>query len=103
MAQIPEPQFIHCWRQGTENPYLGFLALADAVVVTGDSMNMCSEACANGGSRLYLLAARPGQRQARPVAQLAVCAGLRPTLGRRPHALAPRAAQCGGGGGAGDP
>lgn len=33
-------------RAGGDNPYVGFLALADAVVVTGDSVSMCSEACA---------------------------------------------------------
>lgn len=31
-----------------ENPYFGLLACADKVVVTGDSMSMCSEACASG-------------------------------------------------------
>jgi uncharacterized protein len=46
---IPQPHFVHCWREGTENPYLALVAIADAIVVTGDSMNMCSEACANGG------------------------------------------------------
>ena len=30
------------------NPYLGYLALSDAVIVTGDSMSMCTEACATG-------------------------------------------------------
>ena len=29
-----------------ENPYFGFLATADYIIVTGDSMSMCSEACA---------------------------------------------------------
>ncbi|HLN24576.1 MAG TPA: mitochondrial fission ELM1 family protein [Patescibacteria group bacterium] len=48
-AGLRAPHHLHCWRPDTENPYLGFLALADAIVVTGDSMNMCSEACANGG------------------------------------------------------
>jgi len=35
------------WSSGGDNPYLGYLALADAVVVTGDSVSMCSEACAS--------------------------------------------------------
>jgi mitochondrial fission protein ELM1 len=48
-ARLTPPHHLHCWRAGAENPYLGMLGLADAVVVTGDSMNMCSEACANGG------------------------------------------------------
>lgn len=41
--------YFHAWSAGGDNPYMGLLGLADAVVVTGDSMSMCSEACANGG------------------------------------------------------
>lgn len=33
---------------GAENPYRGILGLADAVVVTGDSVSMVCEACATG-------------------------------------------------------
>jgi len=36
------------WGESGTNPYRGFLALADAIVVTGDSVSMCSEACASG-------------------------------------------------------
>lgn len=36
------------WDGSGENPYLGFLALADAIVVTCDSVNMISEACSTG-------------------------------------------------------
>ena len=36
------------WTGEGENPYLGFLGLADAIVVTSDSVNMVSEACATG-------------------------------------------------------
>ncbi len=46
LAALPEPSFVHRWGQGGPNPYLGFLALADAIVVTGDSVSMCCEACA---------------------------------------------------------
>ncbi|HLB06314.1 MAG TPA: mitochondrial fission ELM1 family protein [Alphaproteobacteria bacterium] len=40
----------NCWLwEGTgENPYFGLLGLADAVVVTCDSISMVSEACATG-------------------------------------------------------
>ena len=31
-----------------ENPYFGLLAWASRIVVTGDSMSMCSESCASG-------------------------------------------------------
>jgi hypothetical protein len=44
----------------SENPYLGFLALADAVVVTGESASMLAEACATGKPvYIYPLNARP--------------------------------------------
>lgn len=46
LAAIPEPRQAFLWSGGGDNPYFGFLALADAIVVTGDSVSMCSEACA---------------------------------------------------------
>ena len=36
------------WSGGGENPYYGMLGWADAIVVTADSVNMTSEACATG-------------------------------------------------------
>ncbi len=36
------------WAGEGENPYFGYLALADALIVTGDSVNMVCEACATG-------------------------------------------------------
>ncbi len=46
---IDAPAYVHHWRDDDgENPYFGFLGLGDGVVVTGDSMSMCSEACATG-------------------------------------------------------
>jgi hypothetical protein len=36
------------WDGGGDNPYFGYLAEADAIVVTSDSVNMVSEACATG-------------------------------------------------------
>jgi mitochondrial fission protein ELM1 len=36
------------WNGEGENPYFGFLALADAIVVTADSISMISEACSTG-------------------------------------------------------
>ena len=55
LARLSVPLFAHRWEKGNENPYFGFLALADAVVVTGDSMSMCSEACASGAP-VYIFA-----------------------------------------------
>ncbi|MFN7709589.1 MAG: mitochondrial fission ELM1 family protein [Holosporales bacterium] len=36
------------WEGEGENPYFGYLGLADAIVVTSDSVNMNSEACFTG-------------------------------------------------------
>lgn len=46
LAEINEPSYIFRWGDEGENPYFGFLALADSVIVTGDSVSMVSEACA---------------------------------------------------------
>ena len=46
---IDVPCMFYRWREGdADNPYLGFLALADTVIVTGDSMSMLAEACTTG-------------------------------------------------------
>ncbi|MFN2376059.1 MAG: mitochondrial fission ELM1 family protein [Candidatus Binatia bacterium] len=40
---------VHRWKAGrTDNPYLGYLAGADVLVVTGESESMIAEACATG-------------------------------------------------------
>ena len=44
LAGVP----VQLWRGDGENPYFGYLAVADAIVVTGDSVSMASEACASG-------------------------------------------------------
>jgi mitochondrial fission protein ELM1 len=48
---ITAPSRVYRWGEGSveENPYHAYLALADAVIVTGDSSSMCSEACAGTG------------------------------------------------------
>jgi uncharacterized protein len=48
-AAIDAPAFVHRWAPGDhDNPYFGLLALADRIVVTGDSISMIAEACATG-------------------------------------------------------
>lgn len=39
------PHLLHRWDRDKDNPYLGMLGCADAVIVTGDSLSMCAEAC----------------------------------------------------------
>jgi hypothetical protein len=44
---LSAPAEIFQWRtQASENPYFAFLALAESIIVTGDSIAMLSEACA---------------------------------------------------------
>jgi hypothetical protein len=48
------PHVLFRWRRGAEdNPYQAFLALADEIIVTGDSMSMIAEACATA-KRVHL-------------------------------------------------
>jgi uncharacterized protein len=47
--EIKAPAEIFKWGDEGENPYLGFLAMAEGVIVTGDSVSMCSEAAATSG------------------------------------------------------
>jgi len=80
-ALAPLPHHLHRWVEGGRNPYAGMLAWADAVVVTGDSVSMISEALA---TRVPVFIADPGglgerhrrlhesiyaARQARPLAE----------------------------------
>lgn len=46
--EIPQPCFFYRYGDTGENPYFGLLAYADEIVVTGDSISMCSECCAVG-------------------------------------------------------
>lgn len=42
------PAYTYLWGEQKENPFLGFLACAERIIVTGDSVSMCSEACGTG-------------------------------------------------------
>ncbi|MGE0743788.1 MAG: mitochondrial fission ELM1 family protein [Rhodospirillales bacterium] len=48
LRRVLEPVPSLVWDGSGENPYFGFLGLADAVVVTADSVNMACEAAATG-------------------------------------------------------
>lgn len=47
-STLAGPHFCYRWGEGGDNPYRGLLALADAFVVTGESMSMLGEAAATG-------------------------------------------------------
>ncbi len=42
------PQYTYLWGDKRENPYSGFLACADNIIATGDSVSMCCEATGTG-------------------------------------------------------
>lgn len=53
-AALGDAHHLHRWTRGeVDNPYFGFLALADAIVVTGESESMLSEA-ASIGAPVYI-------------------------------------------------
>jgi mitochondrial fission protein ELM1 len=52
------------WTGDGPNPYFGFLGLADAIVVTADSINMVSEACSTGKPVHILPLGREPRRRA---------------------------------------
>ncbi|MGQ0663296.1 MAG: mitochondrial fission ELM1 family protein [Pseudomonadota bacterium] len=74
------PSFV--WDGNGANPYLGLLALADAIVVTEDSVSMTSEACATG-KPVYVIRLPGGSRRLRRFqAELAAAGMTRPFDGR---------------------
>src|SRR5262249_53891721 len=54
-AALSVPVYFHRWSPDGKNPYLALLAIADFIVVTGDSISMCAEACA-AGKPVYIYA-----------------------------------------------
>jgi hypothetical protein len=78
-AALTVPHRLHRWRPDGDNPYLGYLASADALVVTGDSASMCTEAAATGRPVfLFLPAAGVPAKLARLHARLDELGHVRP-------------------------
>jgi mitochondrial fission protein ELM1 len=69
---------LYRWGEPGENPYLGFLSSADAIVVTADSATMLSEACGTDAAVYAALPELAGLRQRRLVAALAQAGQVRP-------------------------
>ncbi len=82
LAETLAPLGALVWDGTGENPYFGMLALADAVVVTIDSVSMISEAVAT--SAPVLVAALPGRsrRNGLFTAELTAAKRVRPFAGR---------------------
>ncbi|GAB6068111.1 hypothetical protein JCM13664_14300 [Methylothermus subterraneus] len=97
LAALKAPVEVHFWRAGEqENPYLAYLALAEEIVVTGDSMSMLAEACFTakpvhifpfGAGRFAMRPEAPLAPEPRPLWDRERWRALRSALGLR---LAPR-------------
>ncbi len=70
--KIRVPCHFHRWRAGAaDNPYFAYLALAEAFIVTGDSVSMLTEACATGKPvHIFDLADGPEARRPRKAGKL---------------------------------
>ncbi len=78
MGEVPSV----VWDGRGENPYFAFLGLADAIVVTCDSVSMISEACSTG-KPVYLASLEGGSAKFRAFHDRLSAAGLiRPFDGR---------------------
>jgi uncharacterized protein len=78
MAGLPA----EIWNGAGENPYLGYLALCDAVIVTCDSVNMVTESCATG-KPVHVVELKGGNARFRRFHEAFVRAGYtRPFVGR---------------------
>ncbi len=42
------PAYTYLWGEKKENPYMGYLACADNIIVSGDSVSMACDSCATG-------------------------------------------------------
>ena len=83
LGEIAVPQRVYRWGDEGENPYYGYLAVADAVIVTGDSVSMCSEACATTGPvYIYAPKALSTAKHARLHSELFEKGYARPLAGR---------------------
>lgn len=83
LGEIAVPKRVYRWGDEGENPYYGYLAVADAVIVTGDSVSMCSEACATTGPvYIYAPEALSTAKHARLHSELFDKGYARPLAGR---------------------
>lgn len=79
------PGVLHRWGAGGPNPYAAFLAMADAVVVTGDSVSMLSEALVTAAP-VFIAGDLPDAPRHRALHAALVAAGQAVPLGAFPDA-----------------
>ncbi len=74
----PALHVLYRWGEPGENPYLGYLATADAIVVTADSVSMISEACATEAPVFVALPEMAGPKHRRMIETLVQAGQVRP-------------------------
>jgi mitochondrial fission protein ELM1 len=74
----PVLHVLYRWGEPGENPYLGYLATADAIVVTADSVSMISEACATDASVFVALPEMAGPKHKMMIETLVQAGQVRP-------------------------
>jgi uncharacterized protein len=74
----PVLHVLYRWGEPSENPYMGYLATADAIVVTADSVSMISEACATRAPGYVALPEMAGPRQRLLIDTLVQAGQVRP-------------------------
>ncbi|WP_458096206.1 mitochondrial fission ELM1 family protein [Roseomonas sp. WA12] len=79
------PGLLHHWGAPGPNPYAAFLAAADAVVVTGDSVSMLSEALATAVP-VFIAGSPPDAPRHRALHAALIAAGQAVPLDAFPHA-----------------
>lgn len=86
--ELPAPLYFYQFGEAGENPYFGLLAAGDEVVVTGDSMSMCSECCATGLPVSIFAPDEMMSAKHKRFHQALYAAGLAVPLGEKPEAPA---------------
>lgn len=76
---------LYRWGEPDENPYMGFLATADAIIVTADSVSMISEACSTEAPVYVALPELAGPRHRLLIETLVQADQVRPFA----HAITP--------------
>lgn len=69
---------LYRWGEPGENPYLGYLATADAIIATADSVSMISEACATDAAVFVAIPEQADLRKRRFLDSLVEAGQVRP-------------------------
>lgn len=74
----PAMHVLYRWGEPDENPYMGFLATADVIIVTADSVSMISEACSTEAPVYVAAPELAGPRHRAFIESLAQSGHIRP-------------------------